>query len=365
MKTLEDRTFYAVLGVGIIASLVSGVLTFIEGLGWVSLFTALACTAAMIGLWVASSRYHQERICRVILVYLVNFVLFPLNYFVCGALNSGMILFYLLGLFVVAILLRGAQRVVAYILSLLALEASITIGRYYPKIVTPMTPWQQYQDVKITLFLTGTTLVVMATLILRAYEAERKHNEVLMERQRRLSLRDPMCGLYNRRELFRRLETIFQDPEISDAARKDTYIAMFDVDDFKRINDTYGHHFGDKALITAARVMQNGCRPEDGELAARYGGEEFVCLLSAPDRETAFARVDAMRKKLGEIQWEEAPGLRITMSGGLVACRDYQLLNRATSDVDKLLYQAKARGKNQICDAFDGPADPCTIVDCK
>lgn len=356
LGSLENRIYYLVLGVGIVASVMCGLMAIPQQLNALGVIGTFACTGVMLLLWFISRKWHKENVCRVVLVYVVNLVLFPVNFLVCGGLTSGMVLFYLIGLFNVAIMLRGIQRLVAFVVSLLAMEGSITLGRVVPGLVTPMTEWQQYQDVKITLFLTGATLVGMTVLLLRAYEGERRQARQLMEVQRMLSIKDPMTELYNRRELFRQLERVFEDSETGRTVRQTTFLAMFDVDGFKALNDTYGHLFGDEVLITVARILRGGCRGDEGELAARYGGEEFVLLLEAANEEEAFARVDVLREKIAEYRWEEVPELQVTVSGGVLCCRHYEQMNRATSTVDQLLYQAKHEGKNRICRLADRKA---------
>ena len=347
LDSLESQIYYLVLAVGIVASVVSGLAAVPQHLGALALIGTFSSTVALVLLWIVSRRTRRENVCRVILVYLMNLVIFPVNYFICGGLTSGMVLFYLVGLFNVAIMLRGTRRIVAFFVSLLAMEFSITLGRSVPGLVTPLTELQQYQDVKITLFLTGATVMGMTILILRAFERERKRGRELMEVQRTLSIRDPLTGLYNRRELFRRLEALFA-PEAAEK-RSALYLAMFDVDNFKSLNDTYGHLFGDQVLSTVGEILQKGRREDESELAARYGGEEFVVLLRAENAPAAFQRADSLRRKLSQHRWEEVPAVQVTLSGGVVPCSDHELPNKAISQADDLLYRAKHSGKNRIC----------------
>lgn len=357
LDSLEDRVYYVVLAVGITASVVSAIMSIPQGLGSLAVAGSLICTVVMVALWVVGRRWHKENVCRVILVYVVNLLLFPINFFVCGGLTSGMVMFYLIGLFNVAISLRGKQRVVAFIISLIGMELSMTLGRYVPGLIDPLDEWQQFQDMKITLFLTGATLVGMTALILKAFEDERRRAGELAEFQRMLSIRDPMTGLFNRRELFRRLEALF-DASGEAPDRSGWYVAMLDVDGFKSLNDTYGHLFGDEVLATSAKIMSIACRADDGELAARYGGEEFMLVFRAANPVAAFQRVDSIRRKIAQQTWEEVPGLTVTVSGGVVRCSDCEQVSDATSGADQLLYKAKGSGKNRICQVLENAPPP-------
>jgi diguanylate cyclase (GGDEF)-like protein len=126
------------------------------------------------------------------------------------------------------------------------------------------------------------------------------------------------------------------------------YIAMLDVDDFKKINDTKGHTFGDKVLADVAKAIQEMVSVSDGEIAARYGGEEFVCILGADNPEQALRRMNNIRENIAALEWEEYPGFSVTVSGGVVSCEEEPDISEALHDVDELLYRAKAEGKNKI-----------------
>ena len=295
-------------------------------------------------------RYARQ--CRVLLVLGLNLIFFPADFFASGGIHSGMILFYLLGLALCGILLRGNFGGAVFVISLLVMELSITASMRYPGFVQEMTPGLHGRSMKSALFMSGMALYSIVLLILRSYYQERKQSEELMQKLRDMSAKDALCSLYNRRELFRRMEIMYSGTpkERSETlTREGHYIAMFDVDNFKKLNDTYGHSFGDRALIAVAQVLDEMVRPEAGELTARYGGEEFVSVLTARDMEEAYARAEETRKKVEALHWEDHPNVRVTISGGLIACEEHPDLTQAMHDVDELLYKAKAAGKNQIC----------------
>jgi diguanylate cyclase (GGDEF)-like protein len=124
---------------------------------------------------------------------------------------------------------------------------------------------------------------------------------------------------------------------------------MFDLDFFKKVNDTYGHTAGDAVLKHVAKVIMDCTRSTD--IAARYGGEEFVVLISQPGRAMAMKVAERIRKCIekSKIKYKDVI-IRITISGG-VACYDPGV---DTSDdvmlerVDKALYQSKQNGRNRI-----------------
>ncbi|MBU0795568.1 MAG: GGDEF domain-containing protein [Alphaproteobacteria bacterium] len=171
-----------------------------------------------------------------------------------------------------------------------------------------------------------------------------KANEKLEEQSKelfRLATTDPLTGLLNRRELQAQAQKI-----ASQAEKKSTTFALLaiDVDLFKQVNDTYGHHTGDKVLVDLANMLSKERKKSD--LVARVGGEEFVLVLPEIDEESAFLLAEKIRTL---IENQSNENIKITVSIGLVVTRQnvqtdfYTLLALS----DKALYEAKRSGRNR------------------
>lgn len=353
-SSLEERVFLTMLSVGVVASLISFAVSFLLRLDMIARVSTLLCAV-----WFASLQvigYHRpdkQYACRVMLVCGVSFVIFPFGFFSAGGVSGGMTLLYLLAVFNTAILLRPPLRNILLGAQILVADFTVYLSRSYSHFLADLTEQQHYFIARLFLFISSVTLAMMCVQILKSYEEERERSRKLTEQLSNLSVRDPLTGLYNRRELFRRLELVYMpDVERSERdgklTRQGCYIAMFDVDNFKQLNDTYGHQFGDTVLACIANRFRDAVTPAAGELAARYGGEEFVCVLCAPCLEDAFKRVDQLRAGIESLAWAEVPGLHVTISGGLVSCERCPQPDQAMHDVDALLYQAKNTGKNRI-----------------
>jgi diguanylate cyclase (GGDEF)-like protein len=128
-------------------------------------------------------------------------------------------------------------------------------------------------------------------------------------------------------------------------------LAMFDLDDFKKVNDTYGHQVGDRVLIGAAQILQKSIR--SGDLVARYGGEEFVVLLRRCPIDQAETRFNKMISDIASTRFDYgADGasqyLQFTASCGLAEFAGNESVEGLIKRADEALYEAKRKGKNRV-----------------
>lgn len=168
----------------------------------------------------------------------------------------------------------------------------------------------------------------------------------LFQETKRLSITDGLTGLFNSRYFYKQL-----DAEI---ARSNRYghsfsLILFDIDNFKIINDTYGHQAGDDVLLELARILQEASRVTD--IVVRYGGEEFIIVLPNTSESDTLNLAERIRSSVEQRVFlpNLAPGITITLSGGIAsfplhASGVKTLLNAA----DMALYAAKAAGKNTV-----------------
>jgi diguanylate cyclase (GGDEF)-like protein/PAS domain S-box-containing protein len=164
-----------------------------------------------------------------------------------------------------------------------------------------------------------------------------KANELLRE----LATTDPLTGLPNRRVFTERLELEFNRSRRKKLALS---VMMLDIDDFKKLNDSYGHDAGDRALVHFADILRNIVRESD--LAARYGGEEFIVLLPECDEAQSVGFAERLLEAVRSTPWADGP---VFASIGIAA------LTGATPDAarlvtlaDEALYAAKRAGKNCV-----------------
>lgn len=138
---------------------------------------------------------------------------------------------------------------------------------------------------------------------------------------------DALTGAYNRRYFVEQLQSL---DDIS-------AVAMFDMDHFKEINDTFGHQCGDEALRTVAKIIMGNIRNTDA--LVRYGGDEFIIVFTNIPRDAFEKKLEQLRGLVEDVRMEKYPDARITLSiGGIMStvCSDF-----AVEKLDEKLYEAK------------------------
>ena len=156
--------------------------------------------------------------------------------------------------------------------------------------------------------------------------------------------RDFLTGLYNRRHFFETGEKIFAQLR---RGRLKVAVAMLDIDNFKRVNDTWGHGAGDVAISEVARILKANLR--DTDVLARFGGEEYCVLLAGLETERdAVMVMKRIVQKISQapLQFEKVE-FQVTVSCG-VCLAPKDTLEGMIQESDRQLYQAKADGKNRV-----------------
>jgi diguanylate cyclase (GGDEF)-like protein len=182
---------------------------------------------------------------------------------------------------------------------------------------------------------------IVPAILRRRAEDER----FLMEE---LALTDPLTGLLNRRGFDQQAEALAAKDE-----RRSVSLLTLDVDHFKSVNDTYGHRFGDVALVRIADTLRK-FRDEEGAIVARYGGEEFVCLLFGRDVEQTRALAERLRSEISDtpaVLGSERASLTVSI-GAASAAGPRVDMAKLRDLSDRSLYEAKAAGRNRVAFQF-------------
>jgi diguanylate cyclase len=161
--------------------------------------------------------------------------------------------------------------------------------------------------------------------------------------QARLANVDDLTQLYNRRFFNNRLARLLT----AEGDAQTLSLVIFDLDRFKRINDTWGHNIGDKVLMLCAKIIKNNA----GEncMAVRYGGEEFLLLCHGMGKGEAKNLAESIRRQMESTQVTiRGAAIPVTLSGGVTQLKPGDSIEEFIGRADKALYQAKENGRNQV-----------------
>lgn len=196
---------------------------------------------------------------------------------------------------------------------------------------------------------------VRSTLLQNKFELEKLRQEQEIHRLKNLELstavqeleqlsnQDGLTGLFNRRFFDSQFQAMF-DKQLK--KQQSFCVMLADIDNFKKINDTFSHTAGDEVLKIVAGIFMNSLR--DSDIVARYGGEEIVALFPKTSLENAVKVCERIRIKIEGYPWQDLErDLNVTISIG-IAENLYDSVQTMLSAADAKLYQAKRKGKNRV-----------------
>ncbi|CAI1561750.1 Stalked cell differentiation-controlling protein [Serratia quinivorans] len=180
---------------------------------------------------------------------------------------------------------------------------------------------------------------------LKQYQLEKvtleNEKHLLIKELEAVSFLDPLTNIYNRRKFFRECESL-------SIGNYPLVFCLIDIDNFKNLNDSYGHHVGDLVLVTFGKLLQSTFRSSD--IFCRYGGEEFAVILGNCTLENARKVMSKLRDRTHQLILTLADGqnVRFTTSCGIAQVCDIKLLPTAIKQADEALYFCKKNGKDRI-----------------
>ncbi len=183
------------------------------------------------------------------------------------------------------------------------------------------------------------TFISMTSLEL---EETNRQLETANEKLKRAAIIDGLTGLYNRKEIQAQIGKALAEVET-----KKFSLVMLDIDNFKQVNDTYGHQEGDAVIVGLANLLRNEQMDHMRKvLSGRWGGEEFMMLLHDADASSASYIADLIRQCFANTDF---PAIRQqTVSLGVTQAREGDTLDSLCIRVDEALYKAKKNGKNRV-----------------
>jgi diguanylate cyclase len=156
---------------------------------------------------------------------------------------------------------------------------------------------------------------------------------------------DPLTDLFNRRSLERALEEFFT---LCKQSKMSFSLVLIDLDDFKYVNDNYGHHVGDLVLARVAKVLRTNMRAKD--IVGRWGGDEFIAIMPNTDLENAKKVLERIKSQLEKMEiLAEGRRFKVSISAGVVQCgENFQSWLDMIKEADRLMYEDKNKKKKAL-----------------
>lgn len=197
----------------------------------------------------------------------------------------------------------------------------------------------------VLVVLSASTFLTWRLQQMSAYIRNQKNQLTLaLAKIQQIATRDELTGLANRRFM---LEKMREETHRAERSSKPLLFAILDIDHFKQINDTYGHHAGDRALQSFSTLVQANIRAHD--MLARWGGEEFVILLTDTEVAIGLSCLERIRAKVAAIDIDlGSQQLKLTVSMGATQYTVGENTDKTMARADAALYDAKTKGRNQI-----------------
>ncbi|RLC50303.1 MAG: hypothetical protein DRZ79_04600, partial [Candidatus Cloacimonadota bacterium] len=210
------------------------------------------------------------------------------------------------------------------------------------------------RTILIAIIVISGMILILLFVILNRYRMKKKISEKLEEKNKELqkaykqldhlARTDPLTNLSNRRDMLEKLE---YEKHRSRRSKVPFVLIMADIDDFKYINDNYGHDAGDYVLVKLSNLMRNIIRKQD--IIARWGGEEFLLFLPETDIFGGKILAEKIRKHIGNTKFEfKGKKIPVSVTFGVSEYNNKLSLDECITKADKALYEGKRKGKNCV-----------------
>ena len=187
-------------------------------------------------------------------------------------------------------------------------------------------------------------LLLRINMVIKNRSERKEHNRKL-EELKNLSIKDDLTGLFNKRQFYNHIR---QEIERSNRYLRSLSLILMDIDNFKSLNDTYGHLCGDEILAGMGKIIKSAVRKQD--IAFRYAGDEFTIILPETGIEKATAVAERVRQAVenGTEIFSNVCHLKVTVSMGVVEYLTDEDIKSFVHRADSAMYASKRKGRNKI-----------------
>jgi len=345
-RSSEEQLFIYILFCAIFLSVVSIVGNLVIGFDFVLNYKWMVIILiSLVALKLSFTKYMKH--VQIVIFALIVFILLPFGWITSGGLNNFTIAYMFLICMAINYIFAGKLRAF-FIFTLISVSMILLYVEYkYPDYIMTFEPEKHFRDMIIQIPLTLLAATYMLKKFADAYRREqgkmREYGRLLSEKNRSLEVKsttDDLTGIYNRRYVLNMLGKMIKEAK---SCGRVLSVVLIDVDNFKKINDAFGHFYGDKVLKKVCAMIRNSLR--EGDVIGRLGGDEFLIILPDTNQEQAAMIVERIRERVAQLKWEK--DLTVTISGGVCQFNHEKIIDLLRA-ADTYLYQAKERGRNCI-----------------
>lgn len=297
---------------------------------------AIVLQPIVAGLFIAFIWFYQKRnikhqyISKLIFLIFFNVIYLPITWYYSPGVSSS-IGYYAILIIVVSVFF--VEKVAEFALPVFSLIVSILMIRYEllnPEHFQPFADkTTQINDITFNFSSVAVILFLIITYINRYYVNERASLY-------QLSITDELTGLNNRRYIIEYLETLAKNSD----ENEDFTLLFLDVNNFKAINDTYGHHEGDQVLIKLGLIIK-----ENFEISGRFGGDEFLVIVFSADEEIVQKQVDYLKHEF-QLYSDEKAYTDLSLSIGMTSSKGKNA-EEIIKEADSYMYKVKHKPRNK------------------
>jgi len=341
LNSLQGKVYYLLITLGILISIINTVSNYLLDLGVVlvltTFFTGIFCLVMLI-VTIKSGQYLKS-------AYLTSWVLilviYPSLWISNGGSDGPTLGVYIFNTVLIAVIFDKRKARILMTLKMCTIPFLFMLEKYYPHLINGY----ENADIRMIDIIVGTYILIFFSYviidrIMKEYKSRIYELDEIREKLHLLSITDELTGLYNRRHIFQEITK-----QLNNQTECTYTVIMFDIDDFKKINDNYGHTVGDEVISTVGDLLKSNTRESD--VVGRIGGEEFLVLLLGLSEEEAYIKAENLRQAVCKYHWS-IENMVVTVSGGVYEGAKNDDLESLLEKVDRYLYKAKTNGKNQI-----------------
>ena len=338
-----NRLLFRVLGVTACLSNTLGFVANILAHGWshVSVFFGV-CTALMYLLFYYGEKTEKRDFTSFCMIVMSTLIEFPVMCYLYGHSRT---VFCVFGVAVYVFFLKRPVRDIFLVLSILENSAALVLRELYPAYIAVETREGAFMTMLLSTVIVMAVTFALLIVIRNVIDIQKDNILHFGAHIEDALIHDALTGAYNRQYMYDTFAMLEKNSNV--------VAVLLDIDDFKQLNDTYGHVFGDEVLSAFAQALIR--HTDHCGTVFRFGGEEFLVLFGKISAEEALRRTEDACTEF-RLHFAASKHISITCSGGLVNCGAHDNLESALKTADARLYHAKNTGKNRII--YEGDALP-------